>query len=77
MICGRVCDENQRRTRRVRLGDTRNGRSSNTDNQYHSFHIHQTAFLVNRGEQAVRRSEDGLRYTFSVPPATPWKVRAY
>src|SRR6267143_1842316 len=68
MICGRVMDEN-RVDQTVRLGDTEEWTVVNTDNQYHSFHIHQTAFLVTE-VNGVRRSEDGLRDTFSVPTAT-------
>ncbi len=68
MICGRVMDDN-RVDQTVRLGDTEEWTVVNTDNQYHSFHIHQTAFLVTE-VNGVRRSEDGLRDTFSVPPAT-------
>jgi len=68
MICGRVVDEN-RVDQTVKLGDTEEWTVVNTDNQYHSFHIHQTAFLVTE-VNGVRRSEDGLRDTFSVPPAT-------
>jgi FtsP/CotA-like multicopper oxidase with cupredoxin domain len=68
MICGRVMDDN-RVDQTVRLGDTEEWTVVNTDQQYHSFHIHQTAFLVTE-VNGVRRSEDGLRDTFSVPPAT-------
>jgi len=68
MICGRVMDDN-RVDQTVRLGDTEEWTVVNTDNQYHSFHIHQTAFLVTE-VNGVRRSEDSLRDTFSVPPAT-------
>ncbi len=39
------------------------------DRQYHSFHIHQTAFLVTE-VNGVRRNEGSLRDTFSTPPAT-------
>ena len=41
----------------------------NTDQQYHSFHIHQTPFLVTEVGGA-RWDDDSLRGTFSVPPAT-------
>jgi suppressor of ftsI len=68
MICGRVIDEN-RVDQTVKLGDTEEWTIVNTDNQYHSFHIHQTAFLVTEVNGA-RRSENSLRDTFSVPPAT-------
>jgi suppressor of ftsI len=53
----------------VKLGDTEEWTIVNTDQQYHSFHIHQTAFLVTE-VNGVRRSEDSLRDTFPVPPAT-------
>jgi FtsP/CotA-like multicopper oxidase with cupredoxin domain len=39
------------------------------DQQYHSFHIHQTPFLVTE-VGGVSWHDDGLRDTFSVPPAT-------
>jgi len=68
MICGRVMDDN-RVDQTVRLGDTEEWTVVNSDNQYHSFHIHQTAFLVTEVNGA-RRNEDSLRDTFSVPPAT-------
>jgi suppressor of ftsI len=53
----------------VRLGDTEEWTIVNTDQQYHSFHIHQTAFLVTE-VNGVPRNEDSLRDTFSTPPAT-------
>jgi FtsP/CotA-like multicopper oxidase with cupredoxin domain len=68
MICGRVMDEN-RVDQTVRLGDTEEWTVVNTDQQYHSFHIHQTPFLVTE-VNGVRQSESSLRDTFSVPPAT-------
>jgi suppressor of ftsI len=68
MINSRVVDEN-RVDETVRLGDTEEWTVVNADQQYHSFHIHQTAFLVTE-VNGVRRNEDGLRDTFSVPPAT-------
>jgi FtsP/CotA-like multicopper oxidase with cupredoxin domain len=68
MICGRVVDEN-RVDQTVKLGDTEEWTVVNTDNQYHSFHIHQTAFLVTE-VNGMRRSENSLRDTFSVPPAS-------
>ncbi len=68
MINGRVIDEN-RVDERVRLGDTEEWTIVNTDEQYHSFHIHQTAFLVTE-INGVRQNEDSLRDTFSTPPAT-------
>jgi FtsP/CotA-like multicopper oxidase with cupredoxin domain len=68
MIDGRVMDEN-RVDQTVKLGDTEEWTVVNTDQQYHSFHIHQTAFLVTE-INGVRQNEDSLRDTFSVPPAT-------
>jgi len=53
----------------VKLGDTEEWTVVNTDEQYHSFHIHQTAFLVSE-VNGVPQDEDSLRDTFSVPPAT-------
>ena len=53
----------------VRLGDTEEWTIVNTDQQYHSFHIHQTAFLVTE-INGVRPDENSLRDTFPVPPAT-------
>jgi FtsP/CotA-like multicopper oxidase with cupredoxin domain len=68
MIDGRVMEE-ERVDQKVRLGDTEEWTIVNTDQQYHSFHIHQTAFLVTEVD-GVRRNEASLRDTFSLPPAT-------
>ena len=68
MIDGRVMDES-RVDQTVKLGDTEEWTVVNTDQQYHSFHIHQTAFLVTE-INGVGQDEDSLRDTFSVPPAT-------
>jgi FtsP/CotA-like multicopper oxidase with cupredoxin domain len=68
MINGRVMDDN-RVDQTVKLGDTEEWTIVNTDQQYHSFHIHQTGFLVTE-INGVRQNEDSLRDTFSVPPAT-------
>jgi FtsP/CotA-like multicopper oxidase with cupredoxin domain len=68
MINGRTMDEN-RVDQTVRLGDTEEWTIVNTEQQYHSFHIHQTAFLVTE-VNGVPQDEDSLRDTFSVPPAT-------
>jgi suppressor of ftsI len=68
MIDGHVMDEN-RIDQTVKLGDTEEWTVINTDQQYHSFHIHQTAFLVTE-INGVPQNEDSLRDTFSVPPAT-------
>jgi FtsP/CotA-like multicopper oxidase with cupredoxin domain len=68
MIDGRTMDE-QRVDQTVRLGDTEAWTVVNTDRQYHSFHIHQTAFLVSE-INGVPQHPHGLRDTVSVPPAT-------
>ena len=68
MIDGHVMDED-RIDQTVKLGDTEEWTVVNTDQQYHSFHIHQTAFLVTE-INGVPQNEDSLRDTFSVPPAT-------
>jgi FtsP/CotA-like multicopper oxidase with cupredoxin domain len=68
MINGRVMHEN-RVDETVRLGDTEEWTVINRDQQYHSFHIHQTAFLVTEVNDD-RPDEDSLRDTFPVPPAT-------
>jgi suppressor of ftsI len=68
MIDGRVIDE-ARIDQAVRLGDTEEWTVVNTDQQYHSFHIHQTPFLVTE-VGGVGWSDASLRDTFSVPPAT-------
>ena len=68
MIDSRVMDEN-RIDQTVKLGDTEEWTVINTDQQYHSFHIHQTGFLVSE-VNAVRQNEDSLRDTVSMLPAT-------
>jgi FtsP/CotA-like multicopper oxidase with cupredoxin domain len=68
MINGRTMDDN-RVDVTVRLGDTEEWTIVNTDQQYHSFHIHQTGFLVTE-VNGVRLNEDSMRDTVSVPPAT-------
>jgi suppressor of ftsI len=68
MINGRVMDEN-RIDESVKLGDTEEWTVVNTDQQYHSFHIHQTGFLVTE-INGIRQNEDSLRDTFSMLPAT-------
>jgi suppressor of ftsI len=68
MIDGRVMDEN-RVDQTVKLGDTEEWTVFNTDQQYHSFHIHQTAFLVTE-INGVQQNEGSLRDTFSLLPAT-------
>jgi FtsP/CotA-like multicopper oxidase with cupredoxin domain len=68
MINGRVMEED-RIDVTVRLGETEEWTIINTDQQYHSFHIHQTAFLVTEINGVAVR-DDSMRDTFSVPPAT-------
>jgi FtsP/CotA-like multicopper oxidase with cupredoxin domain len=68
MIDGHVMQDD-RVDHRARLGDTEEWTVVNTDQQFHSFHIHQTPFLVTE-VNGVRQNEDSLRDTFSVPPAT-------
>jgi FtsP/CotA-like multicopper oxidase with cupredoxin domain len=53
----------------VRLGDTEEWTIINTDQQFHNFHIHQTAFLVTE-INGTRQNEDSLHDTFPVSPAT-------
>jgi suppressor of ftsI len=68
MIDGRVIDDD-RVDQTVKLGDTEEWTIVNTDQQYHSFHIHQTAFLVSE-INGVPQDEDSLRDTMPIPPAT-------
>jgi len=68
MINSRVMDEN-RVDQTVKLGDIQEWTVVNTDQQYHSFHIHQTGFLVSE-INGVRQNEDSLRDTVSMLPAT-------
>ena len=68
MINGRVMDE-ARVDQIAHLGATETWTVINTDAQYHSFHIHQTAFLVTH-VNGVRRHSKSLHDTFSIPPAT-------
>lgn len=68
MIDGHVMDDN-RVDQTVKLGSTEEWTIINTDAQFHSFHIHQTAFLVTEVD-GIRQNEDSLRDTFSIPPAT-------
>jgi suppressor of ftsI len=68
MIDGRILDDD-RVDQTVRLGDTEEWTVVNTDQQYHSFHIHQTPFLVTE-VNGVQQDEDSLRDTVSIPPAT-------
>ncbi len=68
MIDGRVMEED-RIDQTAKLGDTEEWTVINTDQQYHSFHIHQTPFLVTEAGGA-RWNDDSLRDTFSVAPAT-------
>jgi FtsP/CotA-like multicopper oxidase with cupredoxin domain len=66
-INDQVFDEN-RTDVIVKLGDTEEWTILNKDTQYHDFHIHQTGFLVTEVNGAAT-DFDGLRDTFSVPPA--------
>jgi suppressor of ftsI len=68
MIDRRVLDDH-RVDQTVKLGDTEEWTIVNTDQQYHSFHIHQTPFLVTE-VNGVGQDEDSLRDTASIPPAT-------
>jgi suppressor of ftsI len=68
MIDGKVMDDD-RVDQTVMLGDTEEWTVFNTDEQYHSFHIHQTGFLVTE-INGVPQHEASLRDTFSIPPAT-------
>jgi FtsP/CotA-like multicopper oxidase with cupredoxin domain len=67
LINDKVFDEN-RTDVTVKLGDTEEWTILNKDSQYHDFHIHQTGFLVTEVNGAPANF-DGLRHTFSVPPA--------
>jgi FtsP/CotA-like multicopper oxidase with cupredoxin domain len=68
MIDGRIMEED-RVDQVVHLGDTEEWTIVNTDQQYHSFHIHQTGFLVTE-MNGVAQNELSLRDTFSLPPDT-------
>jgi FtsP/CotA-like multicopper oxidase with cupredoxin domain len=68
MIDEKVIDDD-RIDQTVRLGDTEEWTIVNTDQQYHSFHIHQTPFLVTE-VNGMPRDEDSLRDTMPIPPAT-------
>jgi suppressor of ftsI len=59
MIDGRVMEED-RVDQVVHLGDTEEWTIVNTDQQYHSFHIHQTGFLVTE-VNGVSQKELSLR----------------
>ena len=66
-INDQVFDEN-RTDVTVKLGDIEEWTILNKDSQYHDFHIHQIGFLVTEVNGAPT-DFDGLRDTFSVPPA--------
>jgi suppressor of ftsI len=70
-INDKVFDEN-RTDVTVKLGDTEEWTILNRDSQYHDFHIHQTGFLVTE-VNGIPAHFDGLRDTFSVPPARDGK----
>ena len=53
----------------AQVGATEEWTVINTDGQFHSFHIHQTAFVVTH-VNGVARHSDSLRDTFSIPPAS-------
>jgi FtsP/CotA-like multicopper oxidase with cupredoxin domain len=67
-INGKVMDMD-RVDETVQLGDTEEWTIVNTDQQYHSFHIHQTPFLVTE-VNGVRRNDVSMRDTFPTPPTT-------
>jgi suppressor of ftsI len=67
-IDGRVVDDD-RVDQTVKLGDTEEWTIVNTDQQYHSFHIHQTPFLLTE-INGLPQDEDSLRDTMPIPPAT-------
>ena len=69
MIDGRVIDE-ARTDQTVKLGDTEEWTVVNADQQYHSFHIHQTALPGDGSRRRFFGTITALRDTFSVPPAT-------
>jgi suppressor of ftsI len=71
-INDKVFDEN-RTDVTVKLGDTEEWTILNKDSQYHDFHIHQTGFLVTE-VNGMPTHFDGLRDTFSVPPARGGKL---
>jgi suppressor of ftsI len=68
MIDHRVMEED-RVDQTAKLGCTEEWTVINTDQQYHSFHIHQTGFLVT-AVNGVPQRELSLRDTVSIPPAT-------
>jgi FtsP/CotA-like multicopper oxidase with cupredoxin domain len=68
MIDGRAMDDD-RIDQAVKLGDTEAWTIVNTDQQYHSFHIHQTPFLLTE-INGMPQDEDSLRDTAVLPPAT-------
>jgi suppressor of ftsI len=68
MIDGRTVDED-RIDQTVKLGETEEWTVINTDQQYHSFHIHQTPFLVTEINGAPA-NDGSLRDTASVAPST-------
>jgi FtsP/CotA-like multicopper oxidase with cupredoxin domain len=71
-INDRVFDEG-RTDVTVKLGETEEWTILNKDSQYHDFHIHQTGFLVTEVNGTPTNFE-GLRDTFSVPPARNGKA---
>jgi suppressor of ftsI len=67
MIDGRVISDD-RVDQTVKLGDTEEWTIVNTDQQYHSFHMHQTPFLLTE-VNGTAQDEDSLRDTMPIPPA--------
>jgi FtsP/CotA-like multicopper oxidase with cupredoxin domain len=53
MIDGQVFDDD-RVDQTAKLGNTEEWTIVNTDQQYHSFHIHQTAFLVTEITESLK-----------------------
>jgi FtsP/CotA-like multicopper oxidase with cupredoxin domain len=68
MIDGRTFD-GDRVDQTVKLSDTEEWTIVNTDQQYHTFRLHQTPFLVTE-VNGLPQDEDSLRDTASIPPAT-------
>ncbi len=63
MIDGHTVDEN-RVDQTVKLGDTEEWTIVNIDQQYHSFHIHQTAFMAAEINGIRQHERQPARYVF-------------
>ena len=74
MINGRVMDDN-RVDQTVKLGDTEEWTVVNTDQQYHSFHIHQTAFLVTEINGVPSERGQSARYVLGAARDRSWAGR--